>query len=131
MNRIRFSYFVATVMSIFLFTACSSLTNSEKAVSSARKYAVENLPGLSAKMIHRIKYTPPVIYRNLIFRRTGHSEASKVNLNQICIAWEHAEFERKSIVVTGFSHRDFEGWEPNRVLIKDFTDLEVEDEVGE
>ena len=111
---------------MFSFSGCRTPDYQAKAVKKASAYALENLPELSEKGKHAIKFTQPKVYQTRVIAREGVQFSSKKDIVQTCMMWQHPDDEGMSIVVTGVSEKRLDDWYPNRVIIKKYEKVEQE-----
>lgn len=130
------------ITGIFSLCALSVLTGascrtdySEEAAETARAYVMKHMKTLSAEQRHFVRYTPPVIYSNLIFPQrvvplaeTGHVKRTKPekfpmapcqDFMHHCVVWSPPDLNAK-IVVVGEGERSMRFWQPTRVILKNY-----------
>ena len=130
-------YLLITVMTAMLAVLSGCRTDHTKsAVECARKYALDNLKGLSDNQRNFIRYTQPEIYENIIYPRyviplnagvgEKHVEIDDVrhfpvapehDLMHSCVVWTPPDLGAK-VVVVGEGERSMLFWEPYRVIVK-------------
>lgn len=118
------------ILTIFLIAAvcgCSSTYYESKAVKKARAYVLENMPELSEKARHRVKYSPPRLMQKRVLAREGRESESKKDVMQTCVVWANPDKENTYIVVSGVSERRLDDWYPIRLLIKSGDDWEIDE----
>ena len=123
------------ILNIFLIAAvcgCSSLAYYQsKAVKKARAYVLENMPELSEKAKHCVKYSPPRLMQKVVLVRELTKSDSKKDIIQTCVVWANPDQANTYIVVSGVSERRLDDWYPSRLLIKSGEDWEIDEPVKE
>lgn len=107
-----------------LLSSCNSIDYEARAVKKAREYAIKNLPAISEKTRHHIKYTVPAILQSDLLirdiREKKEGNTSKKDIVQTCIVWEVPDEEKNYLLVAGVSERRLDDWSPIRVVQKKF-----------
>ena len=122
------------ILIFFLIAAvcgCSTTTYEAKAVKKARAYVLENMPELSEKGRHCVKYSPPQLMQKVVLFREQTEFGSKKDVMQTCVVWANPDQANTYIVVSGVSERRLDDWYPIRLVIKSGDDWELEEPVKE
>ena len=105
----------------------------DRAVERARKYLLEEAPGLSAEEKYFITFNDPVFLTSPIIGSRGYVKDRSVNapvltdqLNQICVSWKLPGRD-DWYMVYGASNERMDFWYPDRVIRKKFSTPNVSD----
>ena len=95
-----------------------------QAAEKARKYLLENCKELSTEESLFVRYNPPVMLHAPLLGGTaeGRPETERLDtqLHQICAAWM-IPGRKDLVMVYGVSNARMDFWEPQRVLIRDYS----------
>jgi hypothetical protein len=114
------------LIALVLAAVCGCATSyyHTKAVKKARDYAIKQMPEMSEKAMHVVRFTPPRMLQARLLAREGQAFDSKKDVMQTCMVWSNPDKEGTYIVVVGSGERRLDDWEPFRVLVRKFEDLE-------
>ena len=100
----------------------SELHYQHRAVDRARKYLLENCRDLSSEDIYFVRFNAPLLLHSPVlgaFDEETSREKLVSELQQICVTWVIPG--RKDLyMVFGVSGARMDGWEPNRILIRNY-----------
>lgn len=133
--KVLFSLPVLAALFVSL-SGCVSVDWTHRAVQKARAKAVEELNLLSDADRFEIKFGQPEIYRQKLLNRSDRADISKNDICHTWIVWRLPDSAGKCVVVSGVSEGRMDDWRPERVLIRELSDLEFpqdesEEEEGE
>lgn len=128
-------YFCCALAGLAIAAVSCQTDYSEEAADTARAYVMKHLKTLTEEQRHFVRYTPPVIYSNLIFPSrvvppavTGHVKRTKPEKFPVapqqdfmhhCVVWSPPDLPEK-IVVVGEGERSMRFWQPTRVILKNY-----------
>lgn len=122
----------AGVFAILFFAGCATDYRAE-AADDAKEYLLKNMEGLSVLQQNYIRYNDPIIlnttlwkniiphaqtYAHIVARHQRHiySEPSR-DMMMHCFGWRVPGMD-KDIYVVGTAQRNFQYWEPNRIILR-------------
>lgn len=112
------------ILGLTILSGCNSIDYEARAVRKAREYAIEDMPAMSEKTKHHIKYTVPAILQSdLLLREVREKKGggtSKKDIVQTCVVWELPDEKKNYLLVVGVSERRLNDWSPIRVVQKGF-----------
>jgi hypothetical protein len=115
---------ILLVLLPFLILSCASTDYSARSVENARKKVVEELTLLSDADRFEIKFGTPYVFQNKLLNRSDNSHISKNDVCHTWIVWKLPETQGKCVVVSGVSEARMDDWKPDRVVIRDISDLD-------
>ena len=117
----------ASILAVLSAGCYSDAYYQNRAVERARKYLLEEMPGLSAEEKYFITFNDPVFLTAPIIGSRGYVTDRSVNapvltdqLNQICVSWKLPERD-EWFMVYGASNERMDFWYPDRVIRKKFS----------
>ena len=114
---------VLWLLAIVVCGCRSDIYYQNRAVERARKFLLENCRELSVEESQFIRYNTPVLLHSPLLggaAKGPSKEHLNSQLSQICVAWM-VPGRKELVMVFGVSRAKMDFWEPNRVLIRDYS----------
>ena len=95
-------------------------------MEKARKYLLENCSTLSVDDIYFVRFNAPLLlHAPVLGYNDGNREPGRLSseLQQICITWM-LPGKKDLYMVFGVSGARMDGWEPNRIILRDYKDYQ-------
>ena len=122
----------AGVLAILFFAGCATDYRAD-AAENAKEYLLENMEGLSVLQQNYIRYNDPIILNTVLWknvvssapdyahivarhRRNVYSDPRR-DMMMHCFGWRVPDMD-KDIYVVGTAQRNFQFWEPNRIILR-------------
>ncbi len=118
------SVFFALLLAVVCAGCRSDIYYQNRAVERARKYLLENCSDLTPDEGMFVRYNAPVLLHAPLLGEQGNlypgQERLHSPLRQICVTWL-IPGRKDLVMVFGVSHPRMDAWEPNRILIRDYS----------
>ena len=101
----------------------SELHYQHRAVERARKYLLENCRDLDSEDINFVRFNAPLLLHSPVlgsYEEESRKEKLASDLQQICVTWM-IPGKKDLYMVFGVSSARMDGWEPNRIILRDYT----------